>query len=134
MREEMKKFLFISILFSLLVGCGTSAPEIVDTGQPGQIKVVVFLDSNRNGRPDDDEAALQEQVGISQDISCPAQSLDDVTFKTANASGEVLFDGLQAGEYCISYHGDLLPTTKLTFQVPLSSEQVLTAYLGLVEN
>ena len=128
------KILFIPILFSLLASCGTSAPEIVDTGQPGQIKVVVFLDSNRNGRPDDGEAALQEQIGISQDISCPAQSLDDVTFKTANASGEVLFDGLQAGEYCISYHGDLLPTTKLAFQVPLSSEQVLTAYLGLVEN
>ena len=130
----MKKHILITMLVFLVAGCASSGPEIVDNGQPGQIKVIVFLDTNRSGSLDSGEAPLQEQVGLSQDVSCPAQNIDFVTLKISDEKGELLFDGLAPGRYCISYHGELLPTTKLAFEVPLSSQQELVAYLGLTEN
>jgi hypothetical protein len=48
--------------------------------------------------------------------------------------GEAFFEDLAPGKYCISDHGERLPTTKLTFEVYLSSAQELVAYLGLSKN
>jgi hypothetical protein len=130
----MNKILLVTILLLLPTSCSPSEPEFVDNGQPGQIKVLVFLDTNRNGTRESDETSLQEQVGLSQDVSCPAQSRELVTFLTPNSNGEAIYEALEPGKYCISYHGEMLPTTKLAFEVILSSDQELVAYLGLMDN
>ena len=130
----MKKLFLVAVLGLLITSCSPPEPEVIDTGQPGSIKVVVFMDANRNRKLDAGENGLQERVGLSQDVSCPAQSLEITTIKTANANGEALFESIDPGIYCISYHGEMIPTTKIASEVPLSSEQEIVAYLGLTDN
>ena len=81
---------------------------------------------------DEGEALLvDEEIGISQDISCPAGNMDKVTIGRTDSSGEVSFSGLPAGKYCIAYMGGKSMTTKLTVQVYLSSEQVTQVFFGI---
>ena len=128
----MKKLIIFIVFAILLVGCA-SKPEIVDNGQPGQIKVTVYLDENRNGKMDENETGLAERVGISQDISCPAGSMDKVTEKQTDSNGEAVFRELDPGVYCVMYMGSSGTTTKLTVEVYLSSEQEAKVAFGLAE-
>ena len=67
--------------------------------------MVVFLDENRNGVMDQSEPGVVDQVGISQNVSCPAGSKDKVTIAETNAAGETLYKDLKPGIYCVAYMG-----------------------------
>jgi uncharacterized protein (DUF2141 family) len=129
---NMKLTLSLILFFLLVAGCN-SAPEIVDNGKPGQIKVIIYLDDNRNSAMDAGEPGLTDKVGISQDVSCPASSMDNVTVVETASSGETVFSNLKPGRYCVAYMGDKGLTTKLTKEVNLSSDQVLMVAFGLTE-
>ena len=126
----MKKIIAFMFL-ALFVSACSAEPEIIDNGNPGQIKVSVFLDENRNGIKDQGEMGVVDKVGISQDISCPAGSMDKVTIAETNAEGEAMYEDLQPGIYCVAYMGGKSVTTKLTVEVHLSSEQVAQVAFGL---
>ena len=130
MEVDVKKIIAFMVLALLISAC-SAEPEIFDNGNPGQIKVSVFLDENRNGVKDQGEPGVVDQVGISQDISCPAGSLDKVTIAETNTEGETLYDELQPGIYCVAYLGGKSVTTKLTVEVSLSSDQIAQVAFGL---
>ena len=117
---------------TLIVGCGTNQ-EIIDNGKPGQIKVIVFHDENRNGVMDQGELGLVDRVGIGQDISCPATNLDKVNRSDTNSSGEAEFSELNPGVYCVMYMGSRGSTTKLTVEISLSSEQNEVVAFGVTD-
>jgi uncharacterized protein (DUF2141 family) len=121
------------ILFLLLLAGCSSAPEIVDNGNPGQIKVVGYLDENRNCTMDAGEPGLTDEVGLSLDVSCPAGSMDRVIVAETDSSGETVFTNQKPGRYCVANMGDKGLTTKLTNEVNLSSDQVLLVAFGLTE-
>jgi uncharacterized protein (DUF2141 family) len=129
MEMGMKK-IFAVMVFVLLITACTPKPEIIDNGNPGQIKVSVFLDENRNGVKDPGEPGVVDQVGLSHDKSCPA--IDKETIVETNTSGETIFDDLPPGIYCVAFLGDKGVTTKLNADVYLSSEQVAQVAFGLV--
>jgi uncharacterized protein (DUF2141 family) len=128
----MKKLFVIAVFVSLLIGC-TTKPEIIDNGQPGQIRVMVFLDENRNGKLDQGESGISEKVGISQDISCPAGNMNKVTQAETDINGETVFSELKPGVYCVALLGNRVVSTKLTQEIPLSSEQEKLVYFGITE-
>jgi hypothetical protein len=130
----MKKCIALGIVIGLLLmGC-ESEPEIVDTGQPGTIRVVVFADANRNDIYDEGEGVPNQLVGISQDLSCPAGNIETVTKLNTDVNGEAYFEGLEPGKYCVMYMGSGKATTKLTHEIYLSSEQVLPVGFGILGN
>lgn len=126
----MKKIIAV-IVFALLISACSAEPEIIDNGNPGQIQVFVFLDKNRNGVKDQGETGIVDKVGISQDISCPAGSMDKVTIAETNINGETVYKDLQPGIYCVAYLGSKSVTTKLTVEVSLSSDQIAQVAFGL---
>jgi hypothetical protein len=127
---KMKKFWVVGI-FLILAAC-SQKPEIVDNGQPGQIRVVVFQDDNRNGVKDSEETGLADRVGLGQGVSCPTQNIDEIMVVETDPSGEALYQGLKPGTYCVMYMGSAGVTTKLTVEVYLSSEQQAVVGFGLV--
>lgn len=134
----MKKtsLLVVLLILLLLTACSSSPePTITDNGNPGQIVLVVYLDENRNRVRDEGEVALSgEQVGISQDISCPAGDSKKVTPAITDANGEALFDNLAPGKYCAGYSGTKGLTTKITVDIYLSSDQKAVVSWGVVPN
>lgn len=124
--------LLIFVLLFLLLGACKSQPPFTNNGNPGRIKVIAFYDDNRNGQLDDNESGTSIRMGISQDISCPASSLDDVTQLDSNTKGVGVFDKLKPGKYCVSLIGNYDMTTKMNPQVYLSSDQEIVVRLGLL--
>jgi hypothetical protein len=117
----------------MLTACGKSEPTYTDNGNPGQIKAVVFYDNNKNGTMDNDEAVVLAKVGVSQDISCPASSLDKNTFSNTDANGVALFKDLKPGKYCVAPNGNYSMTTKATQEVYVSSDMITTVMFGIVK-
>jgi uncharacterized protein (DUF2141 family) len=128
----MKHLMVFIFFFVLLTGC-QSQPAFTDNGNPGQIKAVVFYDDNRNGVMDGGETGAQIEIGISQDISCPASSQDKVTNIQADANGAVIFKDLKPGKYCVNLNGNYNNTTKLTQEVYVSSDLITTVMFGIVK-
>jgi uncharacterized protein (DUF2141 family) len=129
----MRKLLPTLFVFLFLVGCGRSEPLYTDNGHSGQIEVIVFYDANRNGTMDQGESGLQEQVGISQDISCPASGMKKVTEVETDSKGEVVFAGLKPGRYCVGYFGSKGLTTTISPEVYVSSDLVTQVFFGSTE-
>ena len=127
----MRRLLVFALFLMLLTACGESKPPFTDNGNPGQIKAVFFYDDNKNGKMDAGEAGVQAQaiVGIAQEISCPPTSTP--SFVDTDASGVREFKDLKAGKYCLYLNNGFPPTTKLTQEVYVSSEQVTTVYFGI---
>ena len=119
------------LVLAIFVTACSATPKIVDNGNPGQIKEVVFLDENRNNVMDQSEPGVVDQVGISQDISYPAGNKDKVTIIETNAAGETVYKDRKPGIYCVAYMGSKGVTTKLTVEVYLSSEQEARVDFGL---
>ena len=128
----MKKLIAVAVFVLIVVGCNPK-PEIIDNGKPGDIRVIVFFDENRNGKLDQGEPGLSEKVGISQEISCPAGDLDKVTQADTDANGEAVFSGLKPGNYCVALLSNRVVSTKLAQEIPLSSEQERLVYFGITE-
>ena len=128
----MKKLIAVIVFALLITGC-SAEPEIIDNGKPGRMKIILFLDQNRNSVKDQDEPGLVDRVGLSQDVSCPAGSMDKVTAVETNAAGEAIFEDLQPGVYCVAYLGGRGSTTKLTVEVHLSSEQETLVGFGITD-
>jgi hypothetical protein len=128
----MKKYILLVVLLVIVTSC-SQKPEILDNGNPGQIKVITYLDENNNRVMDKGEPVVSDSVGISQDVSCPAGNLDAVTKAETDSAGEVLFDELKPGMYCVMYMGSRPSTTKLTIEVPLNSDQEILVGFGLTE-
>ncbi len=130
----MKKAILFVGLFLLLTACSSSPePTITDNGNPGQILLVVYLDENRNGVRDEGEAGVSgDEVGISQDISCPAGDSRKATPAITDTNGEALFENLAPGKYCTGYSGKKGVTSKITVEVYLSSDQKAVVSWGVV--
>ncbi len=127
MKKSIGTLLFLLIL--LLTACQTK-PEIVDNGSPGTIEVTVYHDQDGNRVQDQGEAGLIDSVAIGQDVSCPIQQKPEEV--ETSADGVAVFTGLKPGVYCVMYMGDRLITTRMTIEVPLSSDQVAQVAFGLV--
>lgn len=127
----MKHLLVFAVFFVMLAGC-QSQPAFTDNGNPGQIKAVVFYDDNRNGIMDSGETSAQIEVGISQDISCPASSQDKVTNIQADETGTVIFKDLKPGKYCVNLNGNYNNTTKATQEIYVSSDTITAVMFGIV--
>jgi len=127
------RLLFMAILTVFLSACGGKQPAYSDNGNPGQIQVIVFYDTNKNGVQDGGESGAQVEVGISQDISCPPSSLDKNTFSSTDGNGMTAFTGLKPGRYCAGLNGNYSMTTKETIDVYVSSDQVETIHFGIVQ-
>lgn len=128
----MKKLLVISFCLLWMAGCSPK-PEIVDNDLPGSIRVLVFQDENRNEVKDSEEIGVVDEVAVGQDISCPAQNIEKMTVLQTGANGEVVFEDLDPGVYCVMYMGTESLTTKITVEVHLSSEQEVRVGFGLAE-
>jgi uncharacterized protein (DUF2141 family) len=128
----MKQRLFLlALLLVLLAGCGKQ-PTYTDNGNLGVIKAVAFFDDNANGKMDTGEEGVPAEIGISQDISCPAMGMDKITVLPADATGIALFMDLKPGKYCVNPVGNYGMTTKMNLEVYLSSEQETLVTFGLV--
>jgi uncharacterized protein (DUF2141 family) len=128
----MKIYWLIFVLLSLMPAACKSQSPFTDNGNPGRIKVVAFYDYNRNGQLDGSELGTLVRMGILQDISCPASSLDRVTQLDSDTNGVGVFNSLKPGKYCVSLIGNYDMTTKMNPQVYLSSDQEIVARLGLL--
>lgn len=129
----MKRLLVFGLMLILLTACGESKPPYVDNGNPGHIKAVFFYDDNRNGQMDASETSVyaEQIVGISQEVSCPPTSTP--IFHDSDSSGVIQFNDLKPGKYCLYLSNGFLPTSKLTQEVYVSSEQVTTVYFGIAK-
>jgi uncharacterized protein (DUF2141 family) len=126
------QILFHILVFVLLAGCGKQ-PTYTDNGNPGQIKVVTFYDDNSNGVMDQDEVGTPAKIGISQDVSCPAMSIDKITVVDADVTDFALFKDLRPGKYCVNPVENYGMTTKMNLEVYLSSDQEVVVTFGLVK-
>ncbi len=126
----MKRSLVFGLILVLLTACGESEPQFTDNGNPGQIKVIVFIDANSNGSMEAGEAGTASRVAISQEVSCPPTS--DPNWLDTDSNGIYTYQELQPGKYCVFFESNGLPaTTKLTQEVFVSSEQMTTAHFGI---
>ena len=121
----MKHLLVFVFLVALLAACAKSAPPYTDNGNPGQIKVVVFVDSNQNGVLDGDEKGASAKVALMQEISCPGTS--QPAWQDADANGARTFDDLKPGKYCVMINTERSVTSKLTQEVFVSSDTTTDA-------
>ena len=128
----MKPLLVFVLSFILLAAC-QSQPAFTDNGNPGQIKAVVFYDDNKNGTMDSGETGVQTDVGISQEVSCPASNQDAVTNIKADVDGVALFKDLKPGKYCVVPYGNPTMTTKFTQEIYVSSDMITTVMFGMVK-
>jgi hypothetical protein len=129
----MRRLLSIFVLFLLLAGCGQATPEIKDTGQPGSIQALVFLDANQNGAYDSGDEGLQAQVWVSQQLSCPPTDMNKITKQPTGPDGLAVFKDLKPGSYCAGIFGNYGMTTRQNIQVYLSSNQEAKIVFGLTE-
>jgi uncharacterized protein (DUF2141 family) len=127
----MKITILVTVLMVLLAACASAKPTITDNGSPGQIKFLVFQDTNGNGTKDSDEAGFSERVILSQNDTCPPQR-KDFRVEVTDANGEYLFTDLAPGTYCAAYYGGQALTTQIAVKVPLSSEQVAQVQFGVL--
>lgn len=122
----MKRLLFLGfVVVVLLAACARSAPPYTDNGNPGQIKVIVFVDGNQNGVLDGNEQGLQAKTAIMQEISCPGTS--QPAWQDTDASGVYTFKDLKPGKYCVIVNADRNITSKMTQEVYVSSDASTTA-------
>jgi hypothetical protein len=128
----MKKLILFGLLGVMLAGCA-SAPTITDNGNPGQIKAIVFYDTNRNGKLDSGETGPQIRVGVSQDVSCPPSNDQLIHWTATDANGVALIKDLNPGKYCVFADGNLGATTQMTLEVYLSSDQEVVVTFGVVK-
>lgn len=128
----MKCLLVFVLMLALLTACGESEPPFTDNGNPGQIKVIVFIDANSNGTMEASESGTASQVGIAQEVSCPPTS--DPNLVQTDSNGTYTYQELQPGKYCVFFESNgLAVTAKMTQEVYVSSEQTTTVYFGFVK-
>ena len=129
----MRKLFLLVLIIMILAGCRTD-PEIIDDGNPGLIKIITYLDENKNQAVDQGEGMISDHVGISQDVSCPAGSSEAyLIIDYTDDNGEIIVEGLEPGIYCVEYLGDKPTTTKLTHEIPLNSGQEIKVFFGILE-
>lgn len=128
----MKTILWLSLFGAMLVSCAKT-PAITDNGNPGQIRAIVYYDTNRNGKLDAGETGTQTRVGISQDVSCPPSDDRLITWTPSDANGTALIKNLHPGKYCVLADGNTGATTPLTVNVYLSSDQEIQVVFGKVK-
>jgi len=99
---------------------------------PGQIKVIVFYDDNQNGIMDnDDTGAPAHRLALADQVGC-SSSTGSLNFVPTDSNGVVIFNDLKPGRYCVAIDNGYRTTTKLNLEVYVSSDQVTTAYFGIV--
>ncbi|MFO7584464.1 MAG: hypothetical protein R6W69_07015 [Anaerolineales bacterium] len=129
----MKSLMVFVLSLVVLTSC-QSQPPYTDNGNPGQIKAIIFYDDNRNRVLDSNEIGAETELGISQDISCPPSRDEAITPILADINGEVLFQDLKPGKYCIHPMGNFGMTTKQNQEVYVSSDQTTTVLFGIVKD
>jgi len=93
--------------------------------------MIAFYDDNRNGQLDGSETGTFVRMGISQDISCPAGSLEKINQMDSDASGIGVFKDLKQGKYRVTLIGNYGMTNKMNPEVYLSSDQEIVVRFGL---
>lgn len=131
----MRKFLLLLSLVLLLSACGSREPEIIDTGEPGHIRVLVFHDKNRNRVFDPDEQGVVDMVSVVQGERCPTGKPREELFITQTSpEGISLYSNLEPGKYCVSYIRGTNTTTRITYWVYLNSGETIDVPFGLMGN
>ena len=126
----MKRLLVFVVLLALLAGC-QSQPLYTDNGKPGQIKAVVFFDDNKNGTMDSGETGASQRVAITQEVTCTTTGTPN--YVQTDAGGVVVFHDLKPGMYCVFIDNGYGMTTRMNFQVYVSSDLVTTVLFGVVK-
>jgi uncharacterized protein (DUF2141 family) len=128
----MKRLMVFVLTLVLLTACGGGQPAFTDNGNPGQIKVIVFYDDNQNGIMDsDDTGAPAHRLALADQVGC-SSSTGSLNFVPTDSNGVVIFNDLKPGRYCVAIDNGYRTTTKLNLEVYVSSDQVTTAYFGIV--
>jgi hypothetical protein len=132
----MKKLLTGFLISILLTGCSpaiNAQSQIIDNGNPGVIRVIVFNDLNSNGILDQGEPGLTDTVSvIPVELSCPVTNVKDLVRTETGPNGEVNFKDLKPGHYCVIYMGSNTTTTRLGFTVDLSNDQEKQVGFGIM--
>jgi hypothetical protein len=123
MRHTIRKFIVIFSLALLLAGCGRTQPQSAQSTPTqsgpvvnGQIRGIIYNDTNGNKTPDPGEPGLQERVGYGAG-PCPVTNSKNIIYVDGNQDGTYLIKDLKPGGYCVFYAGDNAVTTKLTVDV-----------------
>ncbi len=118
---------YIGVVFSLallLAGCGRSQPQAAPTQSGplmnGQIRGIIYIDTNGNKTPDSGEAGVQSQVGYIE-RSCKTGYTKEYTRIDTNPDGTFLIKDLKPDTYCVYYSGDNALTSKGSLDVDLPS-------------
>jgi hypothetical protein len=131
----MRKLIFFIPLILLLAACGSREPEIIDTGEPGHIRVLVFHDKNRNRVFDADEEGAVDQVSVALGDRCPTGKPREEQFITQTSpEGVSLYSNLEPGKYCVTYLRATNTTTRITYWVYLNSGETIDVPFGLMGN
>ena len=125
----MKRLLIFVLALALLAGC-QSRPDYTDNGNPGQIKAVVFYDDNKNGTMDSGESGALQRVAITQEVTCTPTGTPN--FVQTDLNGVTMFRDLKPGMYCVFVDNGYGMTTKMGYQVYVSSDLVTTVMFGVV--
>ncbi len=129
----MRNSLYLVLLITaMLMSCGPDQ-EIFNNGNPGKIRVVLFLDRNRNGKQNASEPGVAEQIAISPDAACPANDQSSMVIRNTETNGIYVFEGLEPGRYCVMSLASLGATTPFAVEVFLSSNEEAVVMIGLVE-
>lgn len=124
-----------TVIFLLLVlsGCSTPEPEIIDTGQPGNIKLIVFQDLNTNNTQDPGEPGVSDLVALTicRKPGEPAKYVQPEDVVRTDQEGAYLFRELSPDKYCVIYMGSSSTTTKLEYTVYLDSGESAEVGFGL---
>lgn len=126
----MKRFLVFVLLLALLTSCDRK-PQYTDNGNPGQIKAVVFYDDNKNGTMDSGETGAPQRVAITQEVTCTPTGTPN--FVQTDVNGVTMFRDLKPGMYCVFIDNGYGMTTKMDYQVYVSSDLVTTVMFGVVK-
>jgi uncharacterized protein (DUF2141 family) len=126
----MNRLLVFVLTLVLITACGQSEPPFIDNGKPGQIKVTVFYDDNSNGIMDTGESGAPQRIQITQEASCIS---NPPNFVPTDPNGIILFSELEPGQYCVAIANGYGMTTKMNYQVYVSSDMVTMVYFGVIK-
>ncbi len=110
-----------------------TAPAATNTpvSEVGQIKIHLFVDVNSNGEQDGSEADYRNVRVSLRPCSCSGRCSES-HHATTNENGNVLFNNLPYGPYCVTTNSGFTPTTTYPVNVNVNSPALITKNIGYI--